>query len=143
MPDSKPSLVSHIADHDTSVPSIIIKDNQMLLSISPRDFSFMNEKNLHKLFGILTRIDIHANLIQTSAISLSLCVDHDQNKLELLFAELENDYSLKYNTALQLLTIRHYNDVVTGQMLQGQTVLLEQRSRVTAQFVIKQKLHNI
>jgi aspartate kinase len=141
-PDSKPSLISNNTNDDSTVPSYIMKDDQMLLSISPRDFSFMNESNLHKIFGMLSRIDIQANLIQTSAISLSLCADYDSNKLEVLFGDIKDDYSLKYNSGLQLLTIRHYNDLHVEQLLHGKSVLLEQRSRVTAQFVIKQKPHN-
>jgi aspartate kinase len=138
-PFAPPSLITQFADNDASIPSYIIKDNQMLLSITPRDFSFMNENNLHKLFGIMSRIDIHANLIQTSAISLSLCVDHDQNKRNELFAALKDEYSLKFNTGLQLLTIRHYNNTIVEQMTGKNMVLVEQRSRTTVQLVLKSK----
>lgn len=138
-PDARPSIISANAAFDTHLPSFIVKDNQVLLSITPRDFSFMNEANLHKLFGMLAAHRIHANLIQTSAISLSLCADHDETKLKDFLVALKPDYSYKYNTQLDLLTIRHYTDELIEEMCRHRIVLLEQRSRVTLQLVLKQK----
>lgn len=138
-PDAKPSIISANAAFDTQIPSFIVKDKQVLLSITPRDFSFMNEANLHKLFGMLASHRIHANLIQTSAISLSLCADHDETKLNALLDALKPGYSCRYNTQLDLLTIRHYTDELIEKMCHNRIVLLEQRSRVTLQLVMKQK----
>lgn len=135
----QPSLISHRADFDSRTPSFIVKDNQMLCSVSPRDFSFMNEHSLHKLFGMLAGLDVHANLIQVSAISLSFCADYEESKLNALLLVLQESYRMKYNTGLELLTIRHYNDQVLTEMCQGRHILLEQRSRTTAQMVLKTK----
>ncbi len=135
----QPSLISHMADFDDRTPSFIIKDNQMLCSVSPRDFSFMNEQSLHKLFGILAELHVHANLIQVSAISLSFCADYEAAKLSDLLLRLQESYRMKYNTGLELLTIRHYNDQLLNEMCKGRHILLEQRSRTTAQMVLKTK----
>jgi aspartate kinase len=135
----QPSLISHMADFDDRTPSFIIKDNQMLCSVSPRDFSFMNEESLHKLFGILAELHVHANLIQVSAISLSFCADYEAAKLSDLLLRLQESYRMKYNTGLELLTIRHYNDQLLNEMCKGRHILLEQRSRTTAQMVLKTK----
>ncbi len=138
-PEAKPSIISANAAFDTQIPSFIVKEKQVLLSITPRDFSFMNEVNLHKLFGMLATHRIHANLIQTSAISLSICADHDEEKLNDLLSALKPGYSFRYNTHLDLLTIRHYTDDLAEEMCRNRIVLLEQRSRITLQLVMKQK----
>lgn len=136
-PEAKPSIISANAAFDTQIPSFIVKEKQVLLSITPRDFSFMNEVNLHKLFGMLATHRIHANLIQTSAISLSICADHDEEKLNDLLSALKPGYSFRYNTHLDLLTIRHYTDDLAEEMCRNRIVLLEQRSRITLQLVMK------
>jgi len=136
---AQPSLISHRAEFDSRVPSIIVKDNQMLCSVSPRDFSFMNEHSLHKLFGVLAELKVHANLIQVSAISLSFCADYEEYRLNSLLSCLNESYRFKYNTGLQLLTIRHYNNQLLHKMCRGRQILLEQRSRTTAQMVLKAK----
>lgn len=138
-PKAKASLISHLAEFDTSVPSFIVKDNQMLVSISPHDFSFMTETNLHNIFGVLSKLNIHVNLFQTSAISLSFCADFNQHQLDRLFEELHHGYALRFNTGLQLLTIRHYTEAGLKRMSLNKPVLLEQRSRTTVQLVLRTK----
>ncbi len=136
-PGAKPSLIAQGTEHDGSIPSIIVKSQQALVSINPRDFSFMDEAGLHKLFGLLAGLGIHANLIQVSAISLTLCYDFDIRKHELLVKSLRENYRLRYNTGLELLTIRHYTSELINEMTDGKAVLLEQRSRNTVQLVMK------
>ncbi len=87
------------------------------MSINARDFSFMNEHILHKLFGYFVETRIHINVMQTSALSLSVCFDEDKDKLEKLIQMLENDFfcSLQqpanavYNSALQSETGRRHH----------------------------------
>jgi aspartate kinase len=136
-PELSPTLIDNNPDYDNVVPSFIIKDNQMLISISPRDFSFMSESNLQEAFGIFHNLRIHANLIQASAISLSICIDENPDRLEALLKSFRDKYAVKYNSGLEMLTIRHYNEKLAAEASKGREILLEQRSRITLQFVMK------
>jgi len=136
-PELSPTLIDNNPDYDNVVPSFIIKDNQMLISISPRDFSFMSESNLQEAFGIFHNLRIHANLIQASAISLSICIDENPDRLEALLKSFREKYAVKYNSGLEMLTIRHYNEKLAAEASKGREILLEQRSRITLQFVMK------
>ena len=137
-PDHEPTIIdSNHRKNDESIPSFIVKDNQTLVSISPRDFSFMNEHNLQILFQTCDDLRIHANMIQTSALMLSFCIDSDKAKLKQLMACLKNDFSIKYNEGLQLFTIRHYQDGLENDFIKGKKVLVKQSSRSTIQFVLK------
>jgi aspartate kinase len=136
-PDLPPSVITAKSEADHLVPSYILKENQMLVSISPRDFSFMNETNLHRIFGVLSEIRMPVNVMQTSAISLSVCTDFQEDKLDKLINKLNNEFTVRYNRDLTLLTIRHYNQGSLPDFVASRSVLLEQRSRVTLQLVIK------
>lgn len=138
-PETAPTLITAEPDFDPLVPSIIVKDDQVLISISPRDFSFMNEANMHVLFGILDALHISVNVMQTSAISLSFCIDRNDEKLSLLLSAVQEKFKLRYNTGLSLLTLRHYTQELIDELSQGQEVLLEQRSRITTQLVMRKQ----
>ncbi|MCX6258712.1 MAG: hypothetical protein NTW49_12570 [Bacteroidia bacterium] len=111
--------------------------NQVLISISPKDFSFIAEENLSRIFALFATYHIKANLMQNSAISFSVCLDYEQRKTDQLISDLSLHYKLLYNTGVELVTIRHYTDESVNNILKGRTVLLEQKSRLTAQFVTK------
>ena len=136
-PDHTPTIIDGTRrKDDENIPSYIIKDNQTLVSISPRDFSFMDEHNLKTIFSICVELNIHANLIQTSALMLSFCFDSDKGKLHQLMACLNDDFSIKYNDGLQLFTIRHYQDGLENDFIKGKKILVKQSSRSTMQFVL-------
>lgn len=121
------------------VPSYIVKDNQTLVSLNSRDFSFMSERNLHVIFDVCAQLGIHANMVQTSALSLSLCFDHDPHKLESLVLSLTNDFSILYNDGLQLFTIRHYKAGLEEPFASSRKVYLKQLSRSTLQLVLEKQ----
>lgn len=138
--DNNPSPITHhqtpITNNPSPITHYIVKDNQTLVSISPRDFSFMNEHNLQIIFATCDELHIHANMMQTSALMLSFCFDHNDTKCQSLIATLRDDFSIKYNDGLQLFTIRHYTEGIETDFIAGRKVFLEQRSRTTAQFII-------
>ncbi|MDR1725955.1 MAG: aspartate kinase [Bacteroidales bacterium] len=132
---------SMICNCKTQLPtSYIFKDNQVLLSIFPRDFSFIAEENISSIFAILAKHRIKVNLMQNSAISFSLCFDEDVNEkcFELLLNDLQKDYKVRYNCHLQLLTIRHYTQQSIDEQITGKKILIEQRSRTTAQYLLQE-----
>ena len=136
-PDHEPTLIdSTHRKADETIPSYIVKDNQTLVSFSPRDYSFMDERNLKTIFTACVDLRIHANMIQTSALMLSFCSDSDKAKLKQLMACLKDSFSIKYNEGLQLFTIRHYQEGLENDFIKGKKILVKQGSRSTMQFVL-------
>lgn len=136
-PDHEPTIIDGIQDkNDERIPSYIVKDNQTLVSITPRDFSFMNVHNLQIIFQVCDELHLHANMIQTSALMLSFCFDSDAVKLENLKAALGDVFRIRYNEGLQLFTIRHYREDSGKEFLKGRKILVQQESRSTIQYVL-------
>ncbi len=122
--------------YDSKVPSFIFKTNQLLLSLTPRDFSFVVEDNLKDIFSILSDMNIRINLMQNSAVSFSFLIDNKYD-LEKLLSLLNTEYLVKYNEHVELLTIRHYTSQTVNRLASDKTILLEQRSRQMARLVLK------
>ncbi len=119
------------------VPIYIVKDNQILISFSSLDFSFITEDNLGMIFTLLSKYRIKVNLMQSSAISFSVCVTNDKFKIPGFIDDLKENFSVLYNDELSLITIRHYNDEAIRKMILGKKILLQQNSRHTCRFVVK------
>ncbi len=136
-PAESGTVISTFSEEQSDqVPSFIVKPDQVLISISPRDFSFIAEGNLHSIFGLLASLDIHLNMMQHSAISFSIVMDNLPDKVDRLFALLGNDFRVKYNSGLQLITVRYYNQETIDRVVGQRRILLEQKSRTTVQLVV-------
>jgi aspartate kinase len=122
---------------DRLLPSYIFRQDQVLLSISPVDFSFIMEENMSEIFRMIAERGLRANLVQNSALSLSICMDDKGKKVDDLRDELSAQFRVRYNQGLSLLTIRHYDEAIIEKLLAARVVLVEQRSRQTARFVLK------
>jgi aspartate kinase len=120
------------------VPCFIFKTNQILLSISAKDFSFVAEDAMSKIFKVCADQKVKINLMQNSAISFSVCADNDEFKIPPLIEELKKDFKVLYNDNLRLVTVRHYYQSTIDKLTKDKTILLEQRSRHTAQVVMKE-----
>jgi aspartate kinase len=116
--------------------SIIVKRNQVLLSITPRDFSFIVEENISYLFSAFASLGIKVHLMQNSALNLSIVTD-DVMELDALLNALNTHYKVVYNKAMELITIRHYTPESITKALQQKHKLLEHKSRNTAQYVVQ------
>jgi len=124
-------------DYYPESPIFILKDNQILISVSTLDFSFISEDNLGKIFMLLSEYRIKVNLMQASAISFSVCVTNDKYKIPQFTEALKTDFKVLYNDNLQLITIRHYDNKSINKMIQGKKVILSQLSRKTARYIVK------
>ncbi|MGZ4089334.1 MAG: aspartate kinase [Bacteroidia bacterium] len=127
------------SDKRINVTSYIFKDKQILLSIQPKDFSFIAEDNLSAIFSMFSKYNVHANMIQNSAISFSVCTDYDEQKIEPLIKDLQEHFKVLYNNDVQLMTIRNYDNDIISKLSENKIVLLEQRSRNTMQMVMKEE----
>jgi aspartate kinase len=118
-------------------PVIIVKNNQVLLSLSTTDYSFISEDHLSDIIGRFAKSHVKINVMQTSALSFSVCVDYKEEYFNALITDLNTAYKVKYNSSLTLITIRHYTDNTIRELLTGKSILLEQHSRNTAQLVVR------
>lgn len=135
-PDSEGTVVGNFRTISPETPLYIFKNNQILLSILPRDYSFIAEDNLQVIFGILSKIGIRVNLMQNSALSFSICIDNNPQLVKPLIEELRSMFLVRYNENLQLVTIRYYTQQVIDSIVAGRPILLEQRSRTTEQIIV-------
>lgn len=130
------TTINSKTDRDSLVPSFIVKPGQLLISISPRDLSFVVEEHLYHIFGLFAKARAHIALMQNSAVAFSVVVDDNPRNRELI-NELVQHYEVRYNAGCELVTVRHYNEAVLKRLLNGREPLVEQRSRNTARFVLK------
>jgi len=117
-------------------PVFILKRNQVLISLTPKDFSFVIEESLSKIFALLYKHRVKVNMIHSSAITFSMCVDEEKHYLPAAIADLQIDFMVKYNEGLELLTVRHYTPLVISDLLKDKQVYMQQRTRSTARFVM-------
>ncbi|MDD2346284.1 MAG: aspartate kinase [Bacteroidales bacterium] len=119
-----------------TIPCYIFKRNQVLLSIIPKDFSFIEEENFSLIFGLFAHFGIRINLMQNSAISFTVCADYKPNRFQALVDELNTEFSVRYNLDMELITIRNYDDKTIDRILNHRKVFFEQKSRSTIQMVV-------
>ncbi len=136
-PDQLGTVIHHV-DHTLELtPVFITKPNQVLLTFSPYDFSFVSAEDISSVFALLYTKNIKVNMIQQSAIDLSLLVDAPESGLETMVLDLRKEYEVKYNTGLKLITIRHYTSESIEEHTRGHQIYIEQYSRLTAKLAIK------
>ena len=135
-PESQGTVIQKRTENDDAIPSFIFKKNQVLFSVMPKDFSFIIEQNLSDIFLKLSKTNAHINIMQNSALSFSFLMDNKMEAIKQIKEELEATYVVKYNTQLELVTIRHYDQKTIDFVTQGKEILLEQKTRSTARFVL-------
>jgi aspartate kinase len=131
------TLIRQDADNRKLPPIIVLKKNQVLISITSRDFSFITEDRISDIYEIFHDKKIKINLTQNAAITFSCCIDNNPEKIELLIKALHQGFKISYNEGLELLTVRHYKNGLLEALTKGRKILLEQRSDNTVQLVIK------
>ena len=132
----KGTIVSSNSDISPLLPFYILKENQVLISISAQDLSFIIEDSLSHIFSLFSKYNVKVNLMQNSAVSFSVCVDDDKHKLTKLIEELKINYKVLFNYDLLLYTIRHYDQKSIDEIIKNNTLFLEQKSRNTIQLVV-------
>jgi len=135
-PSADGTVVGVSKNTQDHLPAYIYKQNQILISISSKDFSFIVEDNLSQIFSVLAQLKINVNLMQNSAISFSFCADNNHQKIILLKQSLQNNFNIAENSNVKLLTISNYNEEILKKLITENKVLLEQRTRKNVQFVL-------
>lgn len=135
-PQGRGSVIKATTDRPVNTPVLILRKNQVLLTLRPRDFSFVMEESLSKIFNIINKHRLKVSLIQSSAISISVSVDNSRY-LPGALDELGNEFKVSYNTGMELLTIRGINPEVEQKTTEGREILLAQRTRRIGRFLMK------
>jgi aspartate kinase len=115
----------------------IFKDNQILINLSSKDFSFIVESNLSKIFSILADARVQINVMQNSAISFSFCANYDERKFKVLIPQLSENFNLEVKENLTLITLHNYKEKDLPELLKGKEILIEQHSKNVVQYVYR------
>jgi aspartate kinase len=134
---SRPGTKIHECTVDKLPPLIVFKEKQCLISCKVTDYTFISEQQLTIIFHALSELDIRLNLMQNSAISLSICIDFREDKVTKLIGRLQQHFEVFYNTGLTLITVKNYDEVTFEKYRKQKGVLLEQSSRSTLQVLVK------
>jgi aspartate kinase len=138
-PEAPGTTISANAERDAQIPSYIVKFNQVLVTFSTKDFSFIAEKQLSEIFAALAKMQAHINVMQNSALNFSVLLDRKKIDVDQLQKLLGDTYHMRYNENLELVTIRHYNEAILAEMCRNKTSLVSQQTRTTARLVLQPK----
>ena len=136
-PKAEGTIIDSDESADYQQASYIYKRNQLLISISPKDFSFILEDHISEIFSVFSLTGVKVHLMQNSALSFSVCATMKKTMLKGLIDNLSEKFNVKYNEDVDLLTIRHYKDHVFPEKLKTKKVLIKQRSRSTLRYVLR------
>lgn len=122
---------------ETYPPIIVVEKNQALLHISTLDYSFVAEHHMSRLFGKAADLRIFVNMMQNTAISFTICVTNVPDRIEKFIKAVSDEFKVKTEEGLELITIRHYNQETIDNLKKGKMVLFEERIRNTMHMVVK------
>lgn len=137
-PDDEGTLVGNLA-YDKLIPSFIFNMDQVLIRISPNDFSFIAEDNLETIFGHVYKHGVKINLMQNSAVSFQICINNDKRKSRNLIDDLEKEFKVTYETGLELITIRYFDQSTIDRVMINKELLLEQTYKQNVQLIVRDK----
>jgi len=137
--NSPGTKVSEGVTLEPTIPCFIVKKNQVLVSISSLDFSFIVEENISDIFKLFHKYQLKVNLIQNSAISFSVCVDNNLNHFDLFYNEIKNMYKVSFIKNVDLFTVRHFTENSLEGIYKLGTSLVTQINKNTAQIIIQKK----
>ncbi len=130
---------THISNEveDTYPPLVAVEQNQALLHISTRDFSFVAEHHLRYLFSVIADHRLQVNMMQNTAISFSICVNDIDDRVSSFARQIEDQFKVLIDRELELITVRHYQQPMLDNLRKGKVVMMEERIRNTLQMVVK------
>lgn len=132
-----PGTIIGDVQYESLIPSFIFKMDQVLIHISPRDFSFIAEASLTEIFETFARHGIRINLMQNSAVSFMALVNNRMDRIKELMTELEKTFTTSFEEGLELITIRYYDTATIERVMINKQLVLEQKNKRTIQLVVK------
>lgn len=131
------TIISYDAPHGEMCPVYVKKEGQILISLIPKDLSFVMGENLSRLFSLLAQRGLKVNLVQTGAVSINICADNEEPKISEAMEEMKQEYSVLYNEGVEMLTVRHCTDEAAMKVAGTREVFLSQRTRNTVRMVVR------
>jgi aspartate kinase len=132
-----PGTLIHSKHISNLPPIIVIKQNQVLIHLRTKDFSFVGEEGTAQLYKMLSSWHIQANLLQSGAVILQVCADNIPEKIEKLALEASGIFDVEIENGLTLLTVRHYQKQLLENLIKGRKIVLQQWSPETVQTLLK------
>jgi aspartate kinase len=132
-----PGTIIHKKGIKNLPPIIVLKQDQALVHLHSKDFSFVGEKPTADLYNLFSEIKIKPNLIQSGAVNLQVCIDDRTEKIDKLASSASEIFDVQIEKGLTLLTIRHYNEQTLSKLTEGKQIVLKQQSPVTVQVLMK------
>lgn len=137
-PEAAGTVISNV-DYEKLIPSFIFKIDQVLIRILPKDFSFIAEDHLQTIFGILSENRVKINLMQNSALKFLICVNNNKRKVPAIVEQLEKDFKISYETGLELITIRYFDESTIERVTINKDLILEHRDEKNIQLVVRDR----
>jgi aspartate kinase len=137
--DEKGTVISSVVAEGKRVPVFIRKENQILVSILPKDLSFVMGENLAGVFHYFEQCGVKVNMVQAGAVSIDVCADDDRQRIEKVKRELGKEYKILYNEGVEMMTIRHYLPESENLVTSDAEILIAQRTRTSARFVVRKR----
>lgn len=131
------TIISEDAPHGDMCPVYVKKEGQILISLIPKDLSFVMGENLARLFYLIAQSGVKVNLVQTGAVSINICADYEEPKVSEVMEEMKQDYSILYNDGVEMLTVRHCTDEAAMMVAGTREVFLSQKTRNTLRLVVR------
>ncbi len=136
-PKEKGTVIVPETNFRHGFPVYVKKENQIMVSFLPKDFSFAMRENLSRVFYLFIKYGIKVNIVEASAVSIDVCLDDDRMRVESLINDLADEFSAVYNENVEMLSIRHYTPEAIERITSGREILLEQRTRNNVRFVVR------
>jgi aspartate kinase len=138
-PDAGGTVISEDAPEGPMSTVFVRKEGQILISVMPKDLSFVMGDNLATLFHILASHGVKVSLVQAGAVSINICADHEEPRISNVLEELRKDYTIFFNDGAEMLTIRHSSPGAAESVTRGKEVLLSQTTRNTVRMVVRER----
>ena len=132
-----PGTVIHNQPVKNLPPIFVLKENQVMMEMISKDFSFVAEHHVGSLYHLFEKYNLKPNLTQNGAISFTAVLDNWPEKIEKLALEASAKFDVQVTRNLSLLTIRHYNHEIFEKLTEGKKILLQQRTLETIQSLIQ------
>jgi aspartate kinase len=122
---------------DKYPPMVTVEQEQALCTISARDFSFVAEHHINRMFELITKLRLQVNMMQNTALSFNVCFNDIDDKVDRFKEALDKDFKVNITRGLETITIRHYDELTLAQLKRGRMVLVEERLPQTLLMVVK------
>lgn len=137
-PEGSGTVIKDSLEYAFIPPMIVVKPNQVLVHLSTRDFSFIAEDHLSYIYEQFAASRVKMNMLQNTAISLRICFDRDERKMEGLLPALGRLFDLQTQAPLRLITLKYYNEDLIADMKRDKRVIIEERMRNTTQLLVEE-----